>query len=102
MTTLRLVLVVSAVLTIAACSPSLEWEGKIAGNAKVLNNEVVRVGDEHLPPPEPIFTGTVSAAFEKAQRRTLKLAGAMPLSDCVVEFFDGTAKRDDSGVKTGM
>ncbi len=99
----RMTLVVFVAVLGAGCAGGgTGWDGKVSGTVEVNDNDPTKDAKAY-PPLAPLVSqsGTLKLVGERDQRR-LELGDSTPVRGCSIDFYEGAAKRDSSGVKSGM
>lgn len=100
----KMLSLVVLVVVILACGGGsggkMEWTGSLKGEYVIDDYKAMIAGK--YPPPAPLDTGTGSASLEVGLDHILRLGKETPIPECMITFFPGSARRDDSGRATAM
>jgi hypothetical protein len=95
-----LIAVVLAATTAACSGGSMEWKGTRKGTYELMDYKAAT--SSSYPPAAPLDTGSGSATLELGSEHLLTLDNDSPIPGCVISFYSGQAKRDNTEKATAM
>lgn len=101
MKSIRWIAVVLVVITAGCGGKSMEWKGTLKGTYELMDHKAAT--SSTYPPAAPLDTASGSATLEAAGHDLqLTLDSGSPIPGCMITFYPGSAKRDNTGKATAM
>lgn len=100
MKNIRCIAIVLAVVIAGCGGGDMKWKGTLKGAYDLMDYKAAT--SSTYPPATPLDTGDGSAKLETGPDNLLTLDGSSPIPGCMIGFYPGSAKRDNTEKATAM